>query len=200
MQKQVSKQSLAIVALSILLAIAMALTATFAAFSNDKAISGTVTFSGNVITTMTLADTYAGTGKAVTAFTAGTKTSVGTMTFANVTNATEAAALVTALENITVGLDSASSSASFAVKATSSAAFLTITPKDEVAESWSVMTQGFKASLAAGNNVTLGDLYDIVFTIGNVPSNAVTSSATIQVVIYADTVAANVDEASVTLA
>ena len=44
MQKQVSKQSLAVLALSILLAISMALTATFAAFTATKTATGTITF------------------------------------------------------------------------------------------------------------------------------------------------------------
>jgi len=44
MQKQVSKQSLAVLALSILLAISMALTATFAAFSATKSATGTISF------------------------------------------------------------------------------------------------------------------------------------------------------------
>jgi len=45
MQKQVSKQSLAMVALSILLAISIALTFTFAAFVGTKTATGTITFS-----------------------------------------------------------------------------------------------------------------------------------------------------------
>ena len=44
MQKQVSKQSLAVLALSILLAISMALTATFAAFQQTNTVTGTITF------------------------------------------------------------------------------------------------------------------------------------------------------------
>ena len=44
MQKQVSKQSLAVLALSILLAISMALTATFAAFSATGSAKGVITF------------------------------------------------------------------------------------------------------------------------------------------------------------
>ena len=44
MQKQVSKQSLAIVALSILLAIAMGLTATFAAFQATRQATATINF------------------------------------------------------------------------------------------------------------------------------------------------------------
>ena len=44
MQKQVSKQSLAVLALSILLAISMALTATFAAFTATNTATGTITF------------------------------------------------------------------------------------------------------------------------------------------------------------
>ena len=47
MQK-VSKQSLAMIALSILLAISIALTFTFAALSSSSKATGTVTFSGNV--------------------------------------------------------------------------------------------------------------------------------------------------------
>ena len=47
MQK-VSKQSLAMIALSILLAISIALTFTFAALSDSRTASGTITFSGNV--------------------------------------------------------------------------------------------------------------------------------------------------------
>ena len=46
MQK-VSKQSLAMLALSILLAISIALTFTFAGLSDSKAATGTITFSGN---------------------------------------------------------------------------------------------------------------------------------------------------------
>ena len=44
MQKQVSKQSLAVLALSILLAISMALTATFAGFTASESATGTITF------------------------------------------------------------------------------------------------------------------------------------------------------------
>ncbi len=51
MQK-VSKQSLAMIALSILLAISIALTFTFAALSDKKTATGTITFSGNVAITM----------------------------------------------------------------------------------------------------------------------------------------------------
>jgi len=47
MQK-VSKQSLAMLALSILLAISIALTFTFAALTNTKTAEGTITFSGSV--------------------------------------------------------------------------------------------------------------------------------------------------------
>ncbi len=47
MQK-VSKQSLAMIALSILLAISIALTFTFAALSGKSTAKGTITFSGNV--------------------------------------------------------------------------------------------------------------------------------------------------------
>ena len=47
MQKQVSKQSLAVLALSILLAISMALTATFAAFTAEKTATGTITFTAS---------------------------------------------------------------------------------------------------------------------------------------------------------
>ena len=47
MQK-VSKQSLAMLALSILLAISIALTFTFAALSDSKTAQGTITFDGNV--------------------------------------------------------------------------------------------------------------------------------------------------------
>ena len=46
MQK-VSKQSLAMLALSILLAISIALTLTFAALSDSKTATGTITFSGD---------------------------------------------------------------------------------------------------------------------------------------------------------
>ena len=44
MQKQVSKQSLAVLALSILLAISMALTATFASFQATGKATGTIQF------------------------------------------------------------------------------------------------------------------------------------------------------------
>ncbi len=47
MQK-VSKQSLAMIALSILLAISIALTMTFAALSANRTATGSITFSGNV--------------------------------------------------------------------------------------------------------------------------------------------------------
>ena len=50
MQKQVSKQSLAVLALSILLAISMALTATFAAFSGQNTATATITFTESDIT------------------------------------------------------------------------------------------------------------------------------------------------------
>ena len=52
MQK-VSKQSLAMIALSILLAISIALTMTFAALSQTKHATGTITFTGNYSITMT---------------------------------------------------------------------------------------------------------------------------------------------------
>ena len=60
MQK-VSKQSLAMIALSILLAISIALTFTFAALSDSKKATGTITFSGNA--TVTWATTNANTTK-----------------------------------------------------------------------------------------------------------------------------------------
>jgi len=53
MQKQVSKQSLAVLALSILLAISMALTATFASFTANKSAKATITFNaGNIAVTL----------------------------------------------------------------------------------------------------------------------------------------------------
>ena len=52
MQK-VSKQSLAMIALSILLAISIALTFTFAALTNEKTATGTITFAGQYSITMT---------------------------------------------------------------------------------------------------------------------------------------------------
>ena len=52
MQK-VSKQSLAMLALSILLAISIALTFTFAALGQSKTATGTIVFSGNYTITMT---------------------------------------------------------------------------------------------------------------------------------------------------
>ena len=52
MQK-VSKQSLAMLALSILLAISIALTLTFAALSQQKTATGTITFDGNVALELT---------------------------------------------------------------------------------------------------------------------------------------------------
>ena len=51
MQK-VSKQSLAMIALSILLAISIALTFTFAALQDSKTAKGTITFSGNATVTL----------------------------------------------------------------------------------------------------------------------------------------------------
>ena len=62
MQK-VSKQSLAMIALSILLAISIALTFTFAAAQDTKTATGTITFSG---TGALLLDGFAGTGEAGT--------------------------------------------------------------------------------------------------------------------------------------
>ena len=56
MQK-VSKQSLAMLALSILLAISIALTFTFAALNSTKTATGTITFSGNVSVSYTAAGT-----------------------------------------------------------------------------------------------------------------------------------------------
>ncbi len=50
MQK-VSKQSLAMIALSILLAISIALTFTFAALQDRKTATGTITFSGDASVT-----------------------------------------------------------------------------------------------------------------------------------------------------
>ena len=55
MQK-VSKQSLAMIALSILLAISIALTFTFAALQVKKTATGTITFSGNYAISMTGTD------------------------------------------------------------------------------------------------------------------------------------------------
>lgn len=49
MQKQISKQGLAIVALSLLLAVCMALTATFAVFKTSETVNGSITFSGNSV-------------------------------------------------------------------------------------------------------------------------------------------------------
>lgn len=51
MQKQVSKKSLAIVALSILLAVCMALTATYAALYDDADVNGSITFNDSVVLT-----------------------------------------------------------------------------------------------------------------------------------------------------
>ena len=50
MQKQVSKQSLAVLALSILLAISMALTATFAVFSGSNTATGSIEFTASGLT------------------------------------------------------------------------------------------------------------------------------------------------------
>jgi len=53
MQKKVSKQSLAVLLLSILLAISMGLTATFAAFSATNTAKGYITFAGGLTITFT---------------------------------------------------------------------------------------------------------------------------------------------------
>ena len=65
MQK-VSKQSLAMIALSILLAISIALTFTFAGLQDSKTAKGTITFTGNVSLVMTHSEnSFTGTGTSV---------------------------------------------------------------------------------------------------------------------------------------
>ncbi len=115
MQK-VSKQSLAMLALSILLAISIALTFTFAALTDSKKATGTITFSGNVALEM-----ECGIGSPT-----GTGTTTDPFVFTyQVNGQTSAAATVTAinaeLANVTFGLADASNDAYIQVKVTATA-------------------------------------------------------------------------------
>ena len=97
MQK-VSRQSLAMLALSILLAISIALTLTFAALSDSKTATGTITFSGNVALELT-----------------GFDGSEPTYTF-TIDNPTDASAINSALANYQFALASTSQNAYISVK------------------------------------------------------------------------------------
>ena len=107
MQK-VSKQSLAMLALSILLAISIALTLTFAALSDSKTATGTITFTGNVALMMQNGGSDFSTG-------AGTDASPYTFTIAN---PTDASAINTALEKVTFKLTDTSQNAYIVVSVT----------------------------------------------------------------------------------
>lgn len=147
MQK-VSKQSLAMLALSILLAISIALTFTFAALADDqKTAQGTITFDGTVA--IELGAGFQGSGNAYT--------------FS--LTATDAA--VALGDTLTIGL--ASNSVDAYVKVTVSAlsgnnaVALALANADSVSTLYNVEGNTFtsKAKIVAGSNVKLADLIKI---------------------------------------
>ena len=148
MQK-VSKQSLAMLALSILLAISIALTFTFAALADDqKTATGTITFDGTVAIELGAGFTEAG-GNAYTF------------------ELTANEAGVELADTLTIGL--ASSSVNSYVKVTVSAlsgnnaVALTLANADSVSALYDADGNVFesKAKIVAGSNVKLADLIKI---------------------------------------
>ena len=130
MQK-VSKQSLAMIALSILLAISIALTMTFAALSDSKQANGTITFSGNVALEMNCTiGSPSGTGTTEDPYVF-TYTPAGTLSQSETISAINAE-----LAKVTFGLADGSNDAYIQVKAT-----VTVTDKTD-------------GSITAGNKST----------------------------------------------
>ena len=115
MQK-VSKQSLAMLALSILLAISIALTFTFAAgFSDSKNAEGTINFAGSVALTMTFGEGTGGNN----GFESGDGSTGSKYTFTmNATSTTTLAEIADELANVKFGLTAESQLAYVGVKVT----------------------------------------------------------------------------------
>ena len=149
MQK-VSKQSLAMIALSILLAISIALTFTFAAMNDTKTVNGTITFSGNVAIQMGFGFEADGSNYKITL--------------------TANAAGITIPDAATIGLSSSSTDAYVRIVvsdlrgANATAGAVSVAAKSSVAD-YSISGKTFTstAKISAGANVELADL--IQFTV-----------------------------------
>ena len=158
MQK-VSKQSLAMIALSILLAISIALTFTFAAAQASKTATGTITFSGNVAITM-------GDG-----FTKNTETYEFTLN--EVDNA------VNLDDNLTIGVSGTDAYVKIVVGAPTGSNLnaVTIAAASAVAEESSLYnnegtTFTSKTKIKAGTSVKLSDLINITLDLNKLADNS----------------------------
>ena len=175
MQK-VSKQSLAMIALSILLAISIALTFTFAALSDKKTATGTITFSGNV----------------ALEFTGDSIDTSGTITIEAVT--TDATAINTALSNAKFQLAAASQAAYIKVTASvelngSKEGAVALTSKTADGYTAAGLVQTSSAVINAATPTALGDLFTATFDSSKLvaDSNGSINNITIKFVIDANT-------------
>lgn len=170
MQK-VSKQSLAMLALSILLAISIALTFTFAALSDSKTAQGTITFDGNV------AIELGGT------FVEGDDNFDYKLTLAVNQNGE------IDLSGATIGLGANSTAAYVkvtvaALTGANAASGAVVMDADLTASGWKVLSGTIftsEAKLSAGNSIALGDLISITVNLDKLDgTDAVTFGITVE--------------------
>ena len=167
MQK-VSKQSLAMLALSILLAISIALTFTFAGLTDQKTATGTITFNGNVAIELG------------SAFVSGT----------NLTIQADANGALTIPEEATIGLSASSVSAYLKVTVSAlsgnNTPAATLASADEVNSGWADKTNNVytsNAKLAAGGSVKLSELIKITIDLNQLVDD---SNITFTITVDAD--------------
>ena len=171
MQK-VSKQSLAMIALSILLAISIALTFTFAGLSANKTAKGTITFSGNLAITMG-ADFVKNSETDTYEFTLAE--SNGTVTLGN--DLTIGVSGVNAYVKIVVGAPTGTNASAVTIgKAT---AFSSLYEQKDA----SLNTFTSIAKIKAGSNVKLSDLIAITLNLDNLADD---TNVTFTITITAD--------------
>lgn len=184
MNNKVSKQTLAIVALSLLLAIAMALTVTFAAFSNTNTVNGSITFSGDVVFTVTTAG-------ATNVSLSGTPSTNGATFTVSISGITDDTAMETALAGIRFGLTSTSVSAYMQIVLTdpsgANAGVLTptyatgtptITSNAGVTVTANASTKTYvTGKMGASDYVTLGDLVSYGVNLNNLAAPADSTEA-----------------------
>ena len=176
MQK-VSKQSLAMIALSILLAISIALTFTFAALQDSKTATGTITFSGEVGITISSADSVVTVSQDGTAIT--------------ISGITDSEKLNSALKDVKIAVSSNSVAAALKVTisdvtGTNAAVISEWTRKtsEVTSNSNKVTVAGTGASatfttekLAANGYILLGDLVTAAVNLSNIASDDTTANA-----------------------
>ena len=160
MQK-VSKQSLAMLALSILLAISIALTFTFAALTaQQKTATGTITFNGTLAITMS--------GGAISADGSNYEITIEGVT-------TDATPITTALQNSNIGIIGPKAYIKVVASVdngNSTDAVKITTATNESFTASGGNTQISNNLIAQGTNTTLASLFTVTFTPGNLVPNA----------------------------